>query len=225
MTDATDKLWRSLNWPNRISLMRLLLLPPFLLLLLHQDHWPWARHAALALFVVLAVSDFVDGLLARKLHLRTRLGAILDPLADKLLIISSVILLAVVGAGRGADAVRLPDWLVIAVVAKDLWVVIGFVVVYLVTDRFRVQPSGAGKASTLGQALLVAYTLAAPDIERFRPPAGTVGVLVGSWAVAGLSILAIISYTRLGLRFTEAEGKTLNNHAAENVSQRDTPDS
>ena len=97
MSPQTARPWGSLNWPNRISILRLLLVAPFveLLLNINDPSWrSWARYAALAIFVVMAVSDFLDGMLARKLNIRTRLGALLDPLADKVLIICSVVLLS-----------------------------------------------------------------------------------------------------------------------------------
>lgn len=209
---TTLKLWRALNWPNRISLLRLLLVGPFIVLLLNQSDWPWARHAGLAIFVIMGLSDGLDGLLARRLNARTRLGAILDPLADKALIISAVVLLATRGvdsAAPGAAPLTLPNWLVVAVVGKDLWVVAGTVIVYMVTDRLRVRPTRAGKLCTFGQLLLVGFTLLAPDFSRLAAGVGHWGVLAGSWAVAGLCLFAIISYTRLGLHFTMVEGKPL----------------
>lgn len=208
--ETTPKCWKSLNWPNRISLLRLLLVGPFVVLLLNQGDWPWARHAALGIFLVMAVSDMLDGLLARRLNARTRLGAILDPLADKTLIIWAVVLLSTRGVGAGG--LLLPNWVVVAVVGKDLWVIAGTIVVYLVTDRLRVQPTLAGKACTFGQLILVGYALLAPDLDRLAEGLGRRGVLAASWAVAALSVLAIISYTRLGLAFTLAEGKPLEDN-------------
>lgn len=206
----TINLWKTLNWPNRISLLRLLAVGPFIILLLNQQEWAWARHAALAIFLVMAVSDAIDGMMARRLNLKTRLGAILDPLADKVLIISSVFLLSMHSlAAAGAEKLVLPNWVVVAVVGKDLWVVIGVVVVYLVTDRLRVLPTRAGKLSTLVQCVMVGWTLLAPDIERALPQVGWWGVQITSAAVAVLSVLAIISYTRLGLSFAAAEAKPL----------------
>lgn len=199
---------KALNWPNRISLARLLLVGPFIVLLINQQPWPWARQAALGIFVVMAVSDFVDGLLARRTGAITRLGAILDPLADKVLVTFSVVLLSVDSVGAGGY--HLPNWVAVAVVGKDLWVVAGTLVVYLVTDRLRIRPTLAGKLATVGQLLLVGYTLLAADVAKFSPRAASCGVLAGSWAVAALSVLAIISYTRLGLAFVSAEGKPLD---------------
>ena len=213
---------RALNWPNRISLARLLLIGPFVVLLINQQPWPWARHAAMGVFAVMALSDMVDGMLARRMGAITRLGAILDPLADKVLVIFSVVLLSMNTVG--AEGYHLPNWVTVAVVGKDLWVIAGTLVVYLVTDRLRVKPTTAGKASTLGQLLLVGYTLAAADIAELSPPAARYGVLAGSWAVAALSVIAIISYTRLGLAFVLAEGKLLENSSDNPLGQHKPPE-
>lgn len=200
---------QTLNWPNRISLARLMLVGPFVVLLINQEPWPWARRAALGIFIAMALSDFVDGLLARRTGAITRLGAILDPLADKVLVTFAVLLLSV--SAVGAEGHHLPNWVAVAVVGKDLWVVAGTLVVYLVTDHLRIRPTLSGKLSTLGQLLLVGYTLLAADVAKLSPRAASYGVLAGSWAVAALSVIAIISYTRLGLAFVSAEGKPLDN--------------
>jgi cardiolipin synthase len=202
-----------LSWPNRITLLRLLLVGPFIVLLLNQRQWFGARHLALAIFLVMAVSDFADGMLARRLNAKSRLGAILDPLADKALIVSAVFLLSAESlAPEASRPLALPNWVVVAVVGKDLWVVIGCMVVYLVTDRLHVHPTRAGKAATAGQLVLLGYALLAPDVERLAAHAGRAGILALSWAVAALSVLAIISYTRLGLRFVLTEGKPLEDN-------------
>ena len=208
-TTPTSKVrtWRLLNWPNRISLLRLLLVAPFVLLLLYQRVLPWGRYAALATFVVMGVSDLIDGLLARRLICRTRLGAILDPLADKISIVCAVILLS--HPGSAVPGAQLPRWLVVVVVGKDLWVVIGFLVVYLVTDHFRNRPTWSGKVCTVGQIVMVGFTLLAPELNWLSPGLGGWVVTGLSTAVMGLCILAVISYTRLGLRFIATEGKPL----------------
>ena len=88
--------WGSLSWPNRMSILRLLLVAPFVVLLMNQNQpgWAFARYVAVGIFVVMALSDWIDGILARKLNAMTRLGAILDPLADKMLIICAAVLLS-----------------------------------------------------------------------------------------------------------------------------------
>jgi len=209
---------KGLNWPNRISLIRLLLVGPFVVLLINQQPWAWARHAALGIFVVMALSDFVDGLLARRTGAITRLGAILDPLADKVLVIFAVVLLSMDSIGAGGR--HLPNWVAVAVVGKDFWVIAGTLVVYLVTDHLRIRPTPAGKLSTLVQLVLVGYTLLAADVAKLSPRAASYGILAGSWAVAALSVIAIISYTRLGLAFVSAEGKPLDNNTRDEKASK-----
>ena len=213
------KIWKWLNWPNRISLMRLLLVIPFVLLLLNLDHYPPARYWAMAIFAVMAVSDFVDGQLARRMNLRTRLGAILDPLADKVLIVCATVLLAL--PASSVPGFRLPAWVAVIVIGKDLWVVMGFVVVYLVTDKFCVAPTWSGKTSTLGQLLMVACVLLAPNLERWVPGLGR-GVTTGAWwLISGLTAAAVLSYTRLGLSFIAREQKPLDDpHPGEHPGKR-----
>jgi len=203
-------LWRALNWPNRITLLRFALLPPFIVLLLRQPGENASRFAALGIFLLMAMSDFLDGVLARRLRARTRLGAILDPLADKLMIISAAVLLSL--PEYAPPGARLPDWVVVAIVGKDLWVIVGFVVVYFVTDRFRVRPSFFGKACTVGQVIMVVSVLSAPEVNQLSSGVGSWAASVAGWAVAALCALAIISYTRMGLGFVIEEAKPLENN-------------
>ena len=214
MNQQTAKPWGSLNWPNRISILRLLLVAPFVVLLMNNHQWLWARHAGLGIFVVMGISDFLDGQIARRLHLKTRLGALLDPLADKVLIICSVVLLSI--PEFSPDRFVLPNWVVVAVVGKDLWVILGTVVVYLVTDRLRIHPTLWGKLATLVQLSAVILVLLAPDIEGFRSGWGEPTVLTMSVLVVASAAAAVVSYTRLGLSFIAKEQKPLedahNNH-------------
>jgi cardiolipin synthase len=203
--------WKSLTWPNRISIIRLLAIAPFILLLSYQGQWPPARHLALALYAAMGVSDWLDGVLARRLDCRTRLGAILDPIADKTLIISAAVLLATPWAAVPGH--RLPVWVTVAIVGKDLWVIVGFMVIYLVTDRFLARPSKAGKYATACQLVMVVAVLAAPDVNDLTgTSAGTIAARVMHWVVLAISLIAVISYGRLGLVFLATEQKPLDSH-------------
>jgi cardiolipin synthase len=198
-------LWRALNWPNRISLLRVLGVAPFMILLLHQADWPRARHVAILVFALLAISDALDGYLARRKGQATRLGRILDPLADKVLITCAAFVLAsAAGAVAGA---RLPVWVVVCVVGKDLWVVIGFLVLFMITGEVRIQPTLAGKWCTTMQLVMVAGVLTAPDLNRLGGGAGSMTAVVLSWAVAVSCGLAVASYTRLGVVFLAEAGE------------------
>jgi cardiolipin synthase len=207
--------WKSLNWPNRISLLRLLFVAPYVILLMNQNDpgWGWARYAALGIFAAMAVSDALDGYLARKYNARTRLGAILDPMADKAMVIASVVLLSLPMAW--VTAAPLAGWVVVIVVAKDLWLILGFLVVYLVTDRFRVRPSVAGKVCTIVQCLMIGLTLLAPDLNAASAGLGTWTARAASWAAAAACAVAAVSYTLLGLAFIAHVGeKPLEGQAA-----------
>jgi len=153
--------WAYLTWPNRITLGRLLLIAPFVVLMKHQQGQPVYRYLAVGIFVIMAFSDALDGYLANRLNRKTRLGAILDPLADKLLITCAAVLLCL--PNSAVEGARLPDWGVVMVIGKDIWVVVGFLVLFLVTGKVRVVPSRTGKLSTAGQLILVGIILISPE--------------------------------------------------------------
>jgi phosphatidylglycerophosphate synthase len=88
----------------------------------------------------------------------------------------------------------------------------GFLVIYLVTDKFLVRPSRAGKFCTFMQIFLVAWTLLAPDLNRLHAQLGSFGSLACGWAVVATSLGAVVSYTRTGLAFIHAEQKPLEDH-------------
>jgi CDP-diacylglycerol--glycerol-3-phosphate 3-phosphatidyltransferase len=185
-----------LNWPNRITVLRILLIAPFVILLLnlHNAEWPWARHAALAIFLVVAATDWADGYLARRLKAETDLGKFLDPLADKLLVTCGIILLSL--QDSCVEGLKLPNWLPVVTVGKDLLVVIGFLLVKMVSDRFHVEVSAWGKACTVIELALVAAVLIAPDLPAwFRPV-----VPVMWWLTAALAAAAAMDYIALGSR-------------------------
>ena len=210
MFGTAAKLWRSLNWPNRISIARLLLIAPFVVLIMNQNDpaWPFARYAAAGLFVMMGVSDFLDGQLARRLHARTRLGAILDPLADKALVFFSVILLSI--PEFEVPGHRLDNWVVVAAIGKDLWIIVGFLVIYLVTDKFLVRATLPGKAATTAMCVMVPSVLLAPEFDALLPGLGTYLMLVLETIVTVLCVLTVLSYTGVGLRFVIQQEKPLD---------------
>ncbi len=201
MKEGRTSLWRQLNWPNRISLLRLIGIVPMVILLLYQQQWYQARHLALAIMALMAASDALDGYLARCRGQMTKLGRFLDPLADKLLIITTVILLATDTAA--VPGLKLDRWVVVAIVGKDLWVVLGFVVILMFTGSIHISPTRAGKLCTVVQLAMVIAYLTAPDMNwifaKFWPHAGNYVAIVLSYAAVAACILAAISYTRMGM--------------------------
>ena len=184
------------NWPNRITITRIILIAPLVICMLNlQTAWPYWRYLAMLIFVVMAISDGLDGYLARRLHEETPLGKYLDPVADKLLVTCAVILLAV--EQTAVPGFRLPSWVPVIAIGKDLLTVIGFALVHAATGRFLVQPRILGKACTLVQLVMVAVVLAAPDLPRVCHPA----VPVLYWLASVLAVAALVDYIRFGGRF------------------------
>jgi len=191
--------WAYLSWPNRITLVRLLLVAPFVVLMQRQQSRDLFRYLAVIIFLVMALSDLADGFLARRLNRKSRLGAILDPLADKTLITCAALLLSLPHSSV-RDA-KLPAWVVVLIVGKDLWVVVGFAVLFLLTGTVRVLPIRAGKACTAGQILMVLAILVSPELNAVGFPLGLRVAQVLWWAVAVFCVWAVVGYTRVGLTF------------------------
>jgi cardiolipin synthase len=142
-----------LNIPNALSVVRLALTPVIVLRILAIDF-----RAALWLLAIAGLTDALDGFVARKFALTTRIGLILDPIADKVLLTSTYIALGV------ADA--LPWWLVLLVVGRDLFLLTGTGLVMLLTTRRSFPPSIWGKISTILQIVTGIWALIAwvPEI-------------------------------------------------------------
>lgn len=136
-----------LNLPNFLTLIRIVLIPFFLVLLASQLYFD-----ALLVFILGAVTDALDGFIARRMNQKTSLGAILDPVADKLLLMSSFIMLGMMGG--------IPLWLVVLVVSRDTVILFGYVAIsFLLDERLEVQPTIMGKLSTVFQLVTVGVVL------------------------------------------------------------------
>jgi cardiolipin synthase (CMP-forming) len=143
--------------PNQITLLRLGFLPVFLILISYEEY-RWA----LLVLVVAGLSDAIDGLLARQLNQKSPLGAYLDPIADKLLLSSSFIILAFKH--------KLAWWLTIIVLSRDVMILIVAVVILLISGYRPFPPSIYGKLTTAFQILLVfAVVLSAAYPFAFLP--------------------------------------------------------
>ena len=135
-----------MNLPNLITLGRLLSVPVAVYLLMQT-----AYMAAFLLFVAAGISDALDGYLAKRYNQTTRIGALLDPLADKTLLVSVYVTLGLQG--------DLPNWLVVLVVFRDLLIIGGAVLAPLVRVEVRVRPLAVSKLNTALQIGLAAFVL------------------------------------------------------------------
>jgi cardiolipin synthase len=128
--------------PNQITLLRLGFLPAFLILIVYE-HYRWA----LLILVFAGLSDGIDGLLARKLDQKSAIGAYLDPIADKLLLSSSFVILAM-------EKIT-PWWLTIMVLSRDILLLVVAAVIILISGYRPFPPSSLGKCTTFFQIVLV----------------------------------------------------------------------
>ena len=196
-----------LNWANRITILRILLIIPFVSCMLKINDPALSetmritmRYISTFTFWVMAVSDGIDGCLARRNRQITKLGSFLDPMADKLLMTCACLLLASQKAHVGKFL--LPPTVVVLIIGKDLFLLIGFVIIYFITFQVRIVSVLIGKIATFLQLSMVAGILLAPEISGFVP--GWIWFLrVLWWSAAGTAILATLIYIRNGSRYIE----------------------
>lgn len=142
-----EVLWSRMNIPNSLTILRILLIPVFIGLMTYRQYG-----YALAALLCAGVTDALDGLVARMTNQQTRLGEILDPLADKLLLTSAFLTLA---------ALRLvPSWVVILVVSRDVILMLGTVVAHVTNVSIDIRPTVLGKGTTLCQLTYVLLVVA-----------------------------------------------------------------
>jgi cardiolipin synthase len=178
------------NVPNLISLLRLAAVPLVV--------WMIATGrltGAFWIFVAAGVSDAVDGWLARVLNQRTRLGAYLDPLADKMLLVCVFVTLGQVG--------KLESWLVILVVSRDVMIVGGIILLFLLEHRVAIQPSFISKANTSVQIAFAGLVLARHGLD-LPGPGWTAALEWASYVVALTTLFSGAQYVVVGIRHLAA---------------------
>lgn len=171
--DAAATPWRHL--PNFISALRIALVAPLLVTILFGRN-----ELALVIAAVAGMSDGVDGWLARRFHWQSRLGSMLDPVADKLMLVGCMVVL-----GWLDEA---PHWLVILVVARDAVIALGVLAWHRVLRNFEAHPSWLSKATTLAQILFVLWVLAD------RAFGWQAGMTIPVWIVAALTAASGLDY-------------------------------
>ena len=177
-----------MNLPNSLTIFRILLIPVFLILLLYGR-----RQEAFGVFLAAGITDALDGLSARLLGQRTKLGAYLDPVADKLLLATAFVVLGAKG--------ELPLWLTVVVIARDLLILLGFAILVMASCRPVAQPTPLSKATTVSQVVLVALVLAREILPSLMP---LDPYLIG--LVAALTCVSGLQYIYLGTKILEEGG-------------------
>jgi len=175
--------------PNILTSLRILAAPVAGVAIL------WGHlEVALALFVAASITDGLDGLLARVLHQQSRLGAFLDPLADKSLLLSCYVALAYVG--------KAPAWLTATIVVRDVLIVSAVYLIYRRIGRFTMAPSLPGKLTTFLQMATAAALL----VEGWRAPAIPFPLTPLYVATALATVVSGVHYIAVGMQLAEAGG-------------------
>jgi cardiolipin synthase len=175
-----------LNIPNTLTIARIVIIPVFITSIIYKRY-----DYSLYLFIFAALSDVFDGLLARLTNQKTALGTFLDPLADKFLLVTTYIIMSVYEL--------IPKWLTITVISRDIIIIIGWLLLYLVSDASRVEPSLLGKITIWVQSFLIAYVLV--DIN-FHILSDTPPLLL--WITAGITIVSGLHYIYRGMQVSHA---------------------
>jgi CDP-diacylglycerol--glycerol-3-phosphate 3-phosphatidyltransferase len=201
------------NW---ITVARILMIPAFVTLAIYygesiQQHDPqeWLRFAAIFVFLLAAISDGFDGYIARRYKQRSELGAILDPIADKGLLLSGIITLSISNWSEvDASYGKFPIWFPVLVITRDAVILVGAVILhFFIGNKMKVKPSWTGKVATVCQMCAIAWVMLQ---LRFLPLTFVV-------IVAGVFTFASgVIYVLAGIRQLQAGG-----HA--HASRVDTP--
>jgi cardiolipin synthase len=172
--------------PNAVTFFRVLLIPTYATAFIYDYD-----RLALTMFVVAGISDALDGFLARRSHSQSRLGSFLDPMADKLLLLTAFTLLGM--------AHIVPLWMVILVFTRDIIIVGGWTIGYVMTNHTDVQPTTLGKGTTVFQVVAVM----ALQVDHLWPLPEQAALRLLDVAMA-LTALSGIDYLVRGLKELEA---------------------
>ncbi len=204
--------FQAMTTANKITIVRICLIPAFVTMAIYYgqsvqngDPQEWMRFTAICIFLVAAVSDGLDGYVARRYNQRSRLGVILDPIADKGLLLSGIITLSISNWSEvDPHYGRFPVWFPVLVITRDVVIVVGSLVLHLLNGTVRVRPSWTGKVATVLQMAAIAWVML-----QLR-------ILPLSYLVIAAGFFTFISgviYVLDGVRQLQAEG-----HANANVA-------
>ncbi|MCI1721404.1 MAG: CDP-diacylglycerol--glycerol-3-phosphate 3-phosphatidyltransferase [Lachnospiraceae bacterium] len=168
-----------MNTPNKLTVMRMILVVPFVILMLAGRCEGWTRWAALAIFIAASLTDTLDGYLARKYHLITNFGKFMDPLADKLLVCAALICLVDIG--------RLYAIVCIIIISRE-FIISGFRLVAADTGKV-IAANIWGKAKTVSQMVMIILL-----IIGFTDPFLHTLTEVIVWISTALTVISLITY-------------------------------
>ncbi|PYS73880.1 MAG: CDP-alcohol phosphatidyltransferase [Acidobacteria bacterium] len=174
---------RIVTVPNLLTIFRMVLIPVFVSLLFYQRFV-----LALAVFILAGITDGLDGLLARRFNQKSQLGTILDPIADKMMMITSFVVLSMrtVFPQPMPSHLPIPFWVMIAVISRDVFILVGAAAINIVTGFRGFRPSLLGKINTTVQIVAIGIIMLAASF-----PYGTGYYLPSVYAV--VFIFAVLS--------------------------------
>jgi CDP-diacylglycerol--glycerol-3-phosphate 3-phosphatidyltransferase len=152
---------------NKITIIRILMIPVFVTLAIYYgqsiqrgEPLEWQRFAAIIVFLLAAVSDGLDGYVARRYNQRSSLGIILDPIADKGLLLSGIITLSISNWSQSdPEYGKFPAWFPVLVITRDAVILVGSAVLHLLNGKVKVRPSWTGKVATVCQMCAIAWVM------------------------------------------------------------------
>src|SRR6266576_4149213 len=152
---------------NKITLVQILIIPAFVTMAIYYGQsiergapLEWQRLVAILIFLVASISDGLDGYVARRYNQRSSLGVILDPIADKGLLLSGIITLSISNWSKvDPEYGRFPAWFPVLVISRDAVILVGTAVLHLLIGKVRVRPSWTGKVATVLQMAAIAWVM------------------------------------------------------------------
>ena len=146
----------TLNIPNQLTLLRVICVPFFIVSVLYlETGQDYLRYVPAIIFCIAVVTDGLDGFFARILDQKTKLGTWLDPIADKMLLVSAFVLLGL----TKIPFLKLPIWLWVTVLSRDFIILLGVVIIHMLKGKIHVAPTFLGKITTVLQMLVIVTRL------------------------------------------------------------------
>lgn len=188
----------ALTFANKVTIGRIFIVPFFVATVLYYSpQREYLRLSALGIFLAAVISDLIDGYIARTRKQKTKAGAILDPLADKFLLMSAFICLYEIG--NRYFLFNLPLWLVVAVISRDVILLLGSMIIHLVNGHLVIAPTKWGKATTFFQVLCIIGLLLQIELSS---------VLWGPTVL--LTIISALGYIYEGIKIINASSPKNN---------------
>jgi cardiolipin synthase len=175
-----------MNIPNFLSLLRIILVPVIVIFLIQGLY-----AKALIVFVIAGLTDALDGALARFLNKQTELGSFLDPLADKILLSTSFISLAIFGL--------IPSWLAVIVISRDFIILLGLLILSMMSVTYEIKPVFVSKVTTTLQIATVFFALLLKTVTYYIISYDWIVIL--SWLTASFTIISGLIYIFKGIKF------------------------